>query len=61
MPWRNLASLTPADASAIAAYLQSLKPVANKVPGPFGTSETVPVLVMAVLPPPVFNGLKLPQ
>ena len=39
MPWRGLSHLHPKDARAIAAYLKSLPPVHNKVPGPFGASE----------------------
>ena len=39
MPWRGLSHLKPKDAQAIAAYLNSLPPVHNKVPGPFGASE----------------------
>ena len=40
MPWRGLSHLKPGDAKAIAAYLKSLPPVHNKVPGgPFGASE----------------------
>lgn len=34
MPWNFYAILTPGDADAIVAYLQSLKPVSNKVPDP---------------------------
>ena len=40
MPWMSFASLTDDDAHAIAAYLKSLAPIANKAPGPFGASET---------------------
>jgi mono/diheme cytochrome c family protein len=51
MPWRAFANLTPADAKAIAAYLKSLPPVKNKVPGPFGPTETSPSFVMKVVGP----------
>lgn len=34
MPWRAFARLTKPDVSAIIAYLKSLPPVRNKVPGP---------------------------
>ena len=51
MPWPAFANLTNSDATAIAAYLKSLKPVKNKVPGPFGPNEKVPVLIMKVVPP----------
>jgi mono/diheme cytochrome c family protein/catechol 2,3-dioxygenase-like lactoylglutathione lyase family enzyme len=51
MPWEAFSKLTKEDANAIAAYLKSLKPVKNKVPGPFGPNEKVPVLVMKIVPP----------
>ena len=51
MPWRAFASLTPADAEAIAVYLQSLPPVHNKVPGPFGAGQTTGHFVMRLVPP----------
>lgn len=40
MPWRAFAKMTDEDAYALAAYLQSLAPVSNQVPGPFGPTET---------------------
>lgn len=46
-----LANLTKLDATAIAGYLKSLKPVKTKVPGPFGPNEKVPFMVMKVVPP----------
>ena len=51
MPWRAFAGLTRADATAIVAYLRSLPPVSNKVPGPFGPSETPTSFVMRIVPP----------
>lgn len=57
MPWRAFAQLTHADALAIAAYLQSLPPVRQNVPGPFGPGEQVSVFVMDVLPAAVHNTL----
>jgi len=51
MPWKSFAVLTKDDALAIAAYLKSLPPVKNKVPGPFGPSETPTSFVMKVVPP----------
>src|SRR5690242_4523829 len=51
MPWRALANLTKADALAIAAYLKSLPPVRNKVPGPFGPTEKPTSFVMKVVAP----------
>jgi mono/diheme cytochrome c family protein len=51
MPWQSLAVLTKEDAFAIAAYLKSLPPVKNKVPGPCGPNETPTSFVMKVVPP----------
>jgi mono/diheme cytochrome c family protein len=53
MPWPNLAALTDGDAYAIAAYLQSLDPVSNDVPGPIPEGEPAPSFVMRVVPPGV--------
>lgn len=61
MPWRNLAHLTPADALAIAAFLKSLPPVHNKVPGPFAPGATPSVLVMSVQPGDLFAKLPPPK
>src|SRR5579863_6713618 len=46
MPWAHFAHLTKEDQAAIVAYLQSLPPVKNKVPGPFGPGEKVTSFVM---------------
>jgi mono/diheme cytochrome c family protein len=54
MPWRNYQDMTKADALAIAAYLKSLPPVSNQVPGPFGPNETPTSFVMVVLPGDVY-------
>jgi len=51
MPWQAFAKLTKTDAQAIAAYLKSLPPTPNKVPGPFGPSEKPTSFVMKVVPP----------
>jgi mono/diheme cytochrome c family protein len=51
MPWMGYARFTPEDASAIAAYLASLPPVVNEVPGPFGPEETPTSFLMRVVPP----------
>ncbi len=60
MPWQAYSKLTPSDATAIAAYLQSLPAVNHAVPGPFGPSEKVSVFVMAVLPGEVYGSLPAP-
>jgi mono/diheme cytochrome c family protein len=57
MPWAAFSQLTKADALAIAAYLQSLPPVRQEVPGPFGPNEKVSVFVMDVLPADMHNSL----
>lgn len=51
MPWRAFAILTKADVNAIIAYLRSLPPVRNKVPGPFGPLEPPTSYVMKIVPP----------
>ncbi|MBS0538405.1 MAG: cytochrome c [Proteobacteria bacterium] len=52
MPWRALAALTDQDAAAIVAFLRSLPPVDNAVPGPFGPTETPTSFVTKIVPPP---------
>ena len=52
MPWMQYANFSPEDAMAIAAYLKTLPPVVNKVPGPFGPNEPQTSFVMRVIPPP---------
>ncbi len=56
-----LGMLVVGAAAAHAAYLRSVPPVSNKVPGPFGPNETPSVLVMSVLPGPVYAGLSKPK
>jgi len=51
MPWRALAVLTDQDAVAIVAFLRSLPPVNNMVPGPFGPTQTPTSFVMKIVPP----------
>jgi len=58
MPWPALSHLTPEDARALAAYLQSLPPVHNAVPGPFKAGETPGVpYVSAVIPTKSYMAL----
>ena len=62
MPWPALSHLTPEDAEAIAAYLQSLPPVKNAVPGPFKAGETPSVpYVSVVIPTAAYMGLPKPK
>jgi mono/diheme cytochrome c family protein len=51
MPWRGFSHLKPKDAQAIAAYLKSLPPVHNKVPGPFGATEKPTSPYMKIVAP----------
>ncbi|HMS96238.1 MAG TPA: cytochrome c [Tabrizicola sp.] len=51
MPWMGYANFTPEDAAAIAAFLKSIPPVSNRVPGPFGPDEAATAFVMRVIPP----------
>jgi len=61
MPYMALSELTPTDTQAIVAFLRSIKPVANAVPGPFGPNEKPSVLVMTIVPPDVFTTLPAPK
>jgi mono/diheme cytochrome c family protein len=60
MPYAALSHLTSADARAIAAYLKSLKPVSNKVAGPFGPTEKPTIFVFDVIPGDVYSSLPKP-
>jgi mono/diheme cytochrome c family protein len=51
MPWHAFANLTKDDATAIAAFLQSLPAVANAVSGPFGPGQKAPFFLFRILPP----------
>ena len=52
MPSHAFAGITKQDMDGIVAFLRSLPPVANKVPGPFGPGETPTSFVMKIVPPP---------
>lgn len=51
MPWHAFAQLTADDAMAIAKFLQSVKPVNNKVPDPVKPGEKVSTFMFRILPP----------
>jgi mono/diheme cytochrome c family protein len=51
MPWRAFAEMDKSDAYNIATYLKSLPAVKNKVSGPFGPDEDLPIAVLKVVPP----------
>jgi len=52
MPYGWYSKLSDEDAAAMAAYLKSLGPISNKVPGPFGSSETPTGPYQTVVFPP---------
>ncbi len=60
MPYASFAHLTDDDAKAIAAFLQSLPPVHNAIVS-YKSTDTVPIAVSTVLPPPVYNALPAAQ
>jgi mono/diheme cytochrome c family protein len=61
MPWPDLAHLSPDDAQAIAAYLKSLPPVKNAVPGPFGPKDVPPAFVSVVIPGDAYAKMQAPK
>jgi mono/diheme cytochrome c family protein len=50
MPWHAFATLAADDAKAIAAFLQSLNPVSNQIPGPFKPGEKVSTFMFRIVP-----------
>jgi mono/diheme cytochrome c family protein len=60
MPWQNLSHLDREDALAIVAYLRSLPPVKNAIPGPFGPKDVPSTLVMTIIPGEVYSKLPPP-
>lgn len=51
MPWSHYANLSSTDVSAIVAYLKTLPPVRNKVPGPFAANQNPTTLTWTISPP----------
>jgi hypothetical protein len=60
MPSEWFHHLTKADALAIAAYLKTLPPVNNKVPGPFGPTQKPVGFVMVVMPADQYHAPPAP-
>jgi mono/diheme cytochrome c family protein len=60
MPVEDFKNLTPADAQAIAAFLQTIPSVRNKVPGPFGMGQKPTSFVYQVLPPDKYVPTPMP-
>jgi mono/diheme cytochrome c family protein len=61
MPWQELSNLTSDDTHAIVAYLRSLPPVKNAIPGPFGPNDAPSTLVYVIVPGDVYAKLPKPQ
>ena len=61
MPWQELSHLSADDAHAIVAYLRSLPPVKNAVPGPFGPKDIPSTLVFVIVPGDVSTKLQAPK
>jgi mono/diheme cytochrome c family protein len=61
MPWPQLAHLSSEDVEAIAAYLKSLPPIKNAVPGPFGPNEVPSTLVSVIVPGDVYAKMPAPK
>jgi mono/diheme cytochrome c family protein len=61
MPWPDLAHLESDDAQAIAAYLKSLPPVKNAVPGPFGPTDVPSTFVSAIIPGDAYAKMPAPK
>ncbi len=61
MPWQALSHLTSGDAHAIVAYLRSLPPVKNAVPGPFGPKDVPSTLVFVIVPGEVYAKMPAPK
>lgn len=51
MPWHAYAALTDEDAYALARFIKSVKPIANKVPDPVGPGERPPLPYMTIKMP----------
>ena len=57
MPYPSFAHLSDQDAQAIVAFLKSLPPVKNKVPGPFGPNDKATTFVSVVISAGQYNNL----
>lgn len=55
MPWMSYAVLSDADLADVIAYLRTLPPAANRVPGPYGPGESIPAPYLAMLMPERLN------
>jgi hypothetical protein len=53
--------LSSQDAEAIAAYLKSLPPIKNAVPGPFGPKEVPSTLVSVIVSGEAYAKMPAPK
>jgi mono/diheme cytochrome c family protein len=60
MPFEALSHLAPADAQAIVAYLRSLPPISNAVPGPLGPQDKPNFLVSVIVPGATYTAIQTP-
>ncbi len=51
MPYHSFAHLSPEDAMAVAAFLQSIPPIKNAFAGPFAPGDKVTTFMFRLLPP----------
>jgi mono/diheme cytochrome c family protein len=61
MPWPDYAHLSSQDTEAIAAYLKSLPPIKNAVPGPFGPKEVPSTLVSVIVSGEAYAKMPAPK
>jgi mono/diheme cytochrome c family protein len=61
MPWPDYAHLSSQDAEAIVAYLRSLPPIKNPVPGPFGPKEVPSTLVSVIVSGDAYAKMPAPK
>jgi hypothetical protein len=61
MPWQGLSHLSSDDALAIVAYLRSLPPVKNAVPGPLGPKEIPSTPVFVIISGEAYAKMPAPQ
>jgi mono/diheme cytochrome c family protein len=56
MPYAAYAHLTPSDAAAVAAFLKTLTPVRNKIPGPLAANQAATTFRWQLVPPPAASS-----
>ena len=61
MPWPDYSHLSSEDVEAVVAYLNSLAPIKNAVPGPFGPTEVPSTLVSVIVRGDVYAKMPAPK